>query len=732
MKNKDLELRKVYKKILEGLLFIEDFSIDYFSLNRNIRELVIEFLQNSEFKNTRKNKNELLTAIQKKHMGYTPNDEALYIAEYSNVEYYEYLMSDYYSLFSDLAYDDKKILALVDLCCDSKLKVIFHSKKIPFYYEDFCQLTEYVLGVNEEDFEKTMARAEKLDLVTFDESKNKFTTTKTFNHELLRLSTIPPLHNLAVTDFIVSGGYDCGKPFSELNVVAFAGDDVDTFVYSKLKEEKLRFWFCGNFVEGINIFQYFKEQNLYNSECVWLSYREPCAIKEESLLEKRAKETSTAFIISGTKNDLLGRTYNTVVLKDSAIDKKVDKIFSPELAKPIHDYLKKIIPAEKKRAFISELYQMASDSDPFYVQETLPDFFNVFTHRLKNNEVATESKDLYAIDQEDFNKRYGHGELFADNQVNPRIKEIHRQLSQPLNFLKADKEILYKVKEVLDKHPNIINKEDLLLSLKTTVLFAKNNIIKLEPLLFVGTPGCGKSLLARQLREILGQENDITINLGDGGGTNSLLGATPEWKGASNGRILSSIWEANKKDCLGNPVIVLEELDKASFCVSASNNLQDILPAMLLICGDENVKHFRDLFFDIPIRRFYPSIICTANNLEPLLDPHVKSLYNRLRVIHFRDYTAQEMRKIIIPLQFEKFKQEHNNLVPDELSPQEINIIYELCNGQTRQVTMSIKKYLATLFDLNGKRRNLSSEEIECLIKTSKMAYKEKHVGFCM
>ena len=730
MKNKDLELRKLYQRILEGLLLIEDFSIDYFSLNRNIRELVIEFLQNPDFKNIRKNKKELLAAIQKKHMDYISNDEVLYLAEYSNTEYCEYLMSDYYSLFSDLTDEDKKILALVDLCCDSKLKFIFHSKKIPFYFEDFCHLTEYVMGVTEEDFKETMARAEKLDLVVFNESKNKFSTTKTFNHELLRLSTIPPLQNLAITDFIVSG-YDCRKPFSELNFIAFAGDDVDTFIYSKLKEEKMRFWVCRNFVEGVNIFQYFKEQNLYNSECVWLSYREPCAIKEEALLIKRAEETGTTFIISGTKNDLLGRTYSSVVLKDSAIDKKVDKIFSPELAKPIHDYLEKILPAEKKRSFISELSQMASETDPFCVQATLPEFFNVFKQRLGKEEIVTEQKVFCAIDEEDFDKRYGHGELFADNQVNPRIKEIHRQLSQPLSFLKTDKEILNKAEELLAQHPNIINKEDLLLSLKNTVLFAKSNILKIEPFLFVGTPGCGKSLLARQLREILGQENDIFISMGNGGGTNVLLGSTPEWKGASNGRILSSIWEANKKGCLGNPLIVIDELDKANFSVDGSNNLQDVLGAMLIITGDENIKHFQDLFFEVPIRRFYPNIICTCNTLEPLLAPRVESLYNRLCVIHFRDYTAQEMKRIIIPLQFEKFKQEHNNLVPDKLSSQEIDIIYDMCNGKTRQITMSIKKYLGTLFDFNGKRRKLSSEEIECLIKTSKKAYEEKHIGFC-
>lgn len=729
MKNKDLELRKLYQRILEALL-MEDFSIDYFSLNRNVRELVIEFLQNQEFKNTRNNKKELLAALKQINLKNYSDDEILLLTEYSNVEYCEYLLSDYYSLFSELSDKDKTILVFVDLCCNSKLKSIFQSKKIPFNFEDFYYLIESVTGITEEDFKETMSKAEKLNLAVFNESKKKIGTTNTFEHELVRLSTIPPLGNLDVTDFVVSG-YDCTKPLSKIDCIAFAGDDVDTFVYSKLKEEKLRFWFCGNYVDGISIFRYFKEHNLYNSECVWLSYRKPGTIKEESLLVKIAEETKTKIIISGTKNDLFGRTYCNVVLKDSAIDKKVDLIFPPELAKPIHEYLEKILPAEKKRAFISELYKIASETDPFYVQMTLPEIFKVFKQKLGKDDVVTKPKFLCVIDQEDFEKRYGNGELFADNQISPRIREIHRQLSQPLKYLKANLEILTNLEAILDQHPNILNKDDLLLSLKTSVLFARENIIRLEPLLLIGSPGCGKSLLARQLREILGQENDVTINLGDGGGTNSLLGSSPEWKGASNGRVLSSIWEANRKGCLGNPIIVLEELDKANFNVSGSNNFQDILPAMLLLCGDENRKHYRDLYFEVPVRNFYPNIICTGNKLEPLLDPHVESLFNRLRVIKFRDYTPQELKEIVIPLRYEAFRKEHNNLVPEKLSTQEIDIIYEMCNGQTRQIVMSVKKYLGTLFDLNGKRRTLSPEEIDCLIKTSKMVYEEKRVGFC-
>lgn len=60
----DLEFRKFYHKILKGLLAIDDFTLDYFSLNRNLREIVIDFLRIPDFNHTIKNKKQLLTALE--------------------------------------------------------------------------------------------------------------------------------------------------------------------------------------------------------------------------------------------------------------------------------------------------------------------------------------------------------------------------------------------------------------------------------------------------------------------------------------------------------------------------------------------------------------------------------------------------------------------------------------------------------------------------------------------
>ena len=93
-----------------------------------------------------------------------------------------------------------------------------------------------------------------------------------------------------------------------------------------------------------------------------------------------------------------------------------------------------------------------------------------------------------------------------------------------------------------------------------------------------------------------------------------------------------------------------------------------------------------------------------------------------------RNYTAEEMKNIIIPFQYESFRKAHNKLVPKKLEEEEIEILYKMCNGRTRQVVPSIYKYLSAMFDTQGRKHQLSSEEIKKLVRN--ISDDEKQMGF--
>ena len=187
-------------------------------------------------------------------------------------------------------------------------------------------------------------------------------------------------------------------------------------------------------------------------------------------------------------------------------------------------------------------------------------------------------------------------------------------------------------------------------------------------------------MFCRQLRELFKQDHDIFIPLGAGQGVDSLMGSTPDYKNASNGKILSSVWESmNNTNCL-NSLIVLDELDKGCMYSSASDPNQNVLPVLLQLLGDENRRHFKDNYFDVPLNGFLPNFIATANSLENIPE----SLLDRFNIIEFRDYTKEELVSNIIPSQYEVFKNSHNNLVPENLNQDEIEIIYEISKGKTR------------------------------------------------
>lgn len=52
----DAEFRKIYQKIIVALLSMNNFTVDYYEANRNLRQIVLKFLDDSFFENYTKKK----------------------------------------------------------------------------------------------------------------------------------------------------------------------------------------------------------------------------------------------------------------------------------------------------------------------------------------------------------------------------------------------------------------------------------------------------------------------------------------------------------------------------------------------------------------------------------------------------------------------------------------------------------------------------------------------------
>jgi len=157
-------------------------------------------------------------------------------------------------------------------------------------------------------------------------------------------------------------------------------------------------------------------------------------------------------------------------------------------------------------------------------------------------------------------------------------------------------------------------------------------------ILFLGLQGVGKTSIARSIARAMGRKF-IRISLGAIGDVRTLRGSAKTSLDAEPGQIVKAL--INTKTM--NPVILLDELDKASGNVGLLN---DVMAALLEILDPEQNVSFVDHYIDYPINISNVFFICTANNLGGIST----ALLDRMEVIRFTSYSDEE--KTIIAKQY--------------------------------------------------------------------------------
>jgi ATP-dependent Lon protease len=141
-----------------------------------------------------------------------------------------------------------------------------------------------------------------------------------------------------------------------------------------------------------------------------------------------------------------------------------------------------------------------------------------------------------------------------------------------------------------------------------------NDSIELPPMLLLGEPGIGKTHFARKVAELLGTGfGFVPMSSLTAGWV--LSGASSQWKNAKPGKVFDTFLNGD----YANPVIVVDELDKAS-----GDGQYDPLGALYELLEVKTATRFIDEFVELPIDASGAVWLATANEVgripEPLLD----------------------------------------------------------------------------------------------------------------
>src|SRR5687767_1366380 len=156
--------------------------------------------------------------------------------------------------------------------------------------------------------------------------------------------------------------------------------------------------------------------------------------------------------------------------------------------------------------------------------------------------------------------------------------------------------------------------------------------VELPPMLLLGEPGIGKTHFARKVAEMLGTGfGFVPMSSLTAGWV--LSGASSQWKNAKPGKVFDTFLNGD----YANPVIVVDELDKAS-----SDGQYDPLGALYELLEVQTATRFVDEFVEVPIDASGAVWLATANDAAQIPEP----LLSRLAVYEIEAPDAEGAARI--------------------------------------------------------------------------------------
>lgn len=306
-----------------------------------------------------------------------------------------------------------------------------------------------------------------------------------------------------------------------------------------------------------------------------------------------------------------------------------------EVEKKIRTRVKKQMEKSQKEYYLNE--QMQAIQKELGEKDDYQAELDELSQKCRDKKMPQEAKDKV-------NKEIKKLKLMSPMSAEATVVRnyIDWVLSLPWQEYSTDRHDVKNAKKILDNdHWGLEKVKDRILEYLAVLSLSKN--MKGSIICLAGPPGVGKTSLARSIAESLNRPF-ARISLGGVRDEAEIRGHRKTYVGAMPGKILQALRKVDK----GNPVLLLDEIDKM-----ANDFRGDPASAMLEVLDPEQNSNFADHYLELEYDLSKVMFVATANNLGTVPRP----LLDRMEIIYLDGYIEQE-----------KFHIAKNYLVPKQIN----------------------------------------------------------------